>query len=331
MNRKIAITLFFVIIANLAFLNYVLVVKKPQIVEKSPKLNTLESKEKQYGSSLVGCENKDVTYKDEEGHTFKGYWFPAQCTKTNRPTVMLAHRHRGIGSAECKQAVRVSRECFNAFVFDMHGSDSYIANQDGSYQGGDRFRVRKETKRLYKNPILILQRLTAALDYIKSVEGADSSKIGIMGYTHGGRIALEAATMGIEGIVGAVAFHSRPRIIIDFKKAFPPENIKAKILMHHAVDNPYVEMRDIILFTDYLAEAGVDWEVVEYKDPSFSPVFYPSDEYPGFNAKEDKVIHFDQDAFQQSWNKTMDFFFEAFGEERPKENRKRATPMEPSR
>ena len=82
--------------------------------------------------------------------------------------------------------------------------------------------------------------------------------------------------------------------------------IKAKILVCHGADDPFVPVNEIEAFKSELNSAGVDWQMIAYSGAvhSFTQPMAGNDNSRGaaYNEKADK----------RSWTAMRSFFYEVF-------------------
>ncbi len=105
-------------------------------------------------------------------------------------------------------------------------------------------------------------------------------------------------------INGVVSFHGG----LDSPRPEDGKNIKAKVLVCHGADDPFVPAKDIEAFKAELNKAGVDWQMNIYSGAvhSFTQPMAGNDNSRGaaYNERADK----------RSWNAMESFFGELFGQ-----------------
>ena len=156
-----------------------------------------------------------------------------------------------------------------------------------------------EAGKWYKDRGLLRARVRAGLDYLAAQPQADAARLAVIGYCFGGACALELARSGAP-LKAVVTFHGS----LATPTPEDAKNIKAKVLVLHGADDPYVKQDDVKAFMDEMRAGGVDWQLVQYSGAvhSFTDPRAGSDNSKGaaYNASADK----------RSWRAMRDFFEE---------------------
>jgi dienelactone hydrolase len=131
--------------------------------------------------------------------------------------------------------------------------------------------------------------------------GADKNQIAVIGYCFGGTGAIEAAR-GNLNVKGVVSFHGGLG-----KEANSPTNeIKAKVLVLHGADDPYVPTKEVEAFQNEMRTSKADWQMIYYANSvhAFTHKDAGSDNSKGaaYNELADK----------RSWEAMKTFFSEIF-------------------
>jgi dienelactone hydrolase len=162
-------------------------------------------------------------------------------------------------------------------------------------QAGEFAGIYKKDRSLYR------RRLNLGLEQLKSQKNVAAGKIAAIGYCFGGTGVLELARSGAD-ISGVVSFHGG----LDSPTPEDGKNIKAKILVCHGADDPFVPAKDIDAFKAELTAAKVDWQMISYSNAvhSFTQPMAGNDNSRGA-AYNEKADH-------RSWKAMRQFFDEAF-------------------
>ena len=236
-----------------------------------------------------------VAYND--GATaLEGYWSPSACkTGKTAPLVLIAHQWKGLGDNEKMRADMLSAKCYNAFALDMYGKGIRPQSTEDAT---------KESN-IYKNdPTLARQRITAALNYAKGLEGVDATKIAVIGYCFGGAMALELARSGAD-IKGAITFHGALATKAPVTK---PGVIKAAIQVHHGAEDPFVKQEEVSKFMDEMRASNTDWSITQYAHAVHAFTQKDAGNDPS------KGLAYNEIADKRSWQSSLNFLSEIFGQ-----------------
>ena len=246
--------------------------------------------------SNVGAEiqTKIVEYKD--GDTpLEGFvaWDPAK-TKGNAPGVLVVHQWMGQTEYEQRRCKELAELGYVAFALDIYGKGVRPANQQ---EAGKQAGTYKGDRDLYR------RRLVLGLEQLQA-QAVDKNKIAAIGYCFGGTGVLELARSGAE-VSGVVSFHGG----LDSPAPEDGKNIRAKLLICHGEDDPFVKIEDINAMKKELNDAKVDWQMVSYSGAvhAFTQPMAGNDNSRGaaYNESADK----------RSWTAMRSFFDEIFESE----------------
>ena len=152
----------------------------------------------------------------------------------------------------------------------------------------------------YKQDRATLRRRTeAALAQLRDNAGVQAGKIAAIGYCFGGLCGIELARDGAP-IVGVVSFHGA----LDSPTPADGKKIKAKLLILHGADDPFVKKEDIEAFQNELRSAKVDWQMVYYANAVHAFT------QPWVGTDNSKGAAYNAEAARRSWQAMKDFFGE---------------------
>lgn len=244
-------------------------------------------------SVFAEVKTKLVEYRDGDT-VLEGFvaWDSAAAGKST-PGVLVVHQWMGLTDYEkgrCKQLAELG---YVAFALDIYGKGTRPANvQEAGKQSG----VYKKDRDLYR------RRLNLGLAQLLGLENVAKNRIAAIGYCFGGTGAIELARSGAD-IQGVVSFHGG----LDSPSPSDGKKIKAKLLVCHGADDPFVPAADIAAFQAELNAAKVDWQMINYSGAvhSFTQPMAGNDNSRGaaYNELADK----------RSWIAMRDFFEELFG------------------
>jgi dienelactone hydrolase len=236
----------------------------------------------------VTAQLKPVAYNDGK-QKLTGFAIAPAKTGKQRTGILILPAWKGIDNHSKEVAQDLAQLGYHAFVADIYGEGNYPANtQEAGKLSG-----------YYKsNPAEYQKRIRLAIDQLVKA-GADAKNIVVIGYCFGGTGALEAAR-GQLPVKGVVSFHGG----LGKEPARTNTAIKAKVLVLHGADDPYVPQKDIESFHKEMREAKADWQMVYYANAvhAFTEKEAGNDNSKGaaYNEKADK----------RSWNHFLVFLDE---------------------
>lgn len=198
--------------------------------------------------NLIIAQLKPLDYSDGS-QKLSGFIAKPHKSLTGKPGVLVLPAWFGIDNHSKESTEELSKLGYYSFVADIYGIDKRPTNSG----------VAGKNAGYYKKNIQEHQkRIQLALDQLV-MHGANPDKIVVIGYCFGGTGAIEAARMNMK-VSGIVSFHGGlgrddSRLI---------ETIKAKVLVLHGADDPYVPEAEIKLFQDEMKKSKSDWQMVYY-------------------------------------------------------------------
>lgn len=235
-------------------------------------------------------QTKSVEYRDGD-LVLEGFvaW---DSTKANAPGVLVVHQWLGLTDYEkgrCKQLAELG---YVAFAVDVYGKG---VRPNGMQEAAKLSGTYKSDRALYR------RRLNLGLQQLQSESGVDRNRIAAIGYCFGGTGVLELARSQAD-VVGCVSFHGG----LDSPSPSDGKNIKAKLLILHGADDPFVPAADIDAMKAEFNAAKVDWQMIYYSGAvhSFTQSMAGND-----NARGAAYNHL---ADKRSWQAMRDFFDEVF-------------------
>ena len=207
-----------------------------------------------------------------------------------RPGVLIFHAWKGPGSFEIKQAERLARLGYVAFVADIYGtgvrpkSNKEAAKRSGHFKN---------------NPPKLRRRARLALEQIKTHKLVDGDRVGAIGYCFGGTTVLELARSGAD-VKGVVSFHGGLKTSLPAKKG----NIKSKILVLHGTVDPHAPMADVNRLISELEAVDVDYYIELYGGAVHAFT------NPGAGTDVSIGVAYNSRAARRSWRSMKSFFAE---------------------
>ena len=235
---------------------------------------------------------KAVIYQ-HGGATLDGFHVYDDAVAGKRPAVLVIHQWTGLTENEKRRSRMLAEMGYNVFAADIYGQGIRpvppgAGKEAGKYKG-DR--------------TLFRGRMTAALDLLKADERTEPSKIAAIGYCFGGTGVLELARAGTD-IAGVVSFHGG----LDAAEGLAAESgkIKAKVLVLHGADDPFVPAAQVAAFEKEFTDAEADWQLVFYSGAVHA---FTQKEAGGDNSKG---AAYNEAADRRSWEAMKTFFAELF-------------------
>ena len=238
-------------------------------------------------------QTKSVDYSDGDVK-LEGFiaFDPARITKAS-PAVLVVHQWMGITDYEKSRCKQLAEMGYVAFAADIYGKGIRPTTVEEAMKQAT---IYKKDRQLYR------KRLKLGLEQLKSTPGVASSKVAAIGYCFGGTGVLELARSGAE-VAGVVSFHGG----LDAPTPADAKNIKAKVLICHGNDDPFVPIKEIDEMKASFNDAKVDWQMISYSGAvhSFTQKMAGTDNSKGaaYNEKADL----------RSWVAMKSFFDETIG------------------
>ncbi len=211
-----------------------------------------------------------------------------------RPAVLILHDWLGVSDEQKRRAEQLASLGYVALAADLYGKGVRPKNsQEASAEAG-KFRADRTLTRA---------RARAGLDYLAARPQADPSRLAAIGYCFGGTGALELARMGAP-LKAVVTVHGS----LAAADTTDAKNIKAKVLVLHGADDPYVTQDQVQAFMREMRSGHVDWQVVQYS----GAVHSFTDKRAGNDNS--KGAAYNEEADRRSWRAMRDFFEETLGQ-----------------
>jgi dienelactone hydrolase len=246
------------------------------------------------GTSAVSAppavESAVVSYQDGttelEGYLAK----PKDAAK--HPAVLVFHDWMGVSADTKKRADQLAALGYVAFAADVYGKGvrPTTAEEAGKLAG-----------RYKSDRALMRSRGEAALKKLVADPSVDATKVAAIGYCFGGTEALELGRDGAP-LVGIVSFHGG----LSSPTPADGKNIKARVLVLHGADDPFVKPDEVAAFQDEMRQAHVDWQFVAYGGAVHAFTVQ------GAGSDPSKGAAYDAKADARSWEAMRRFFADLF-------------------
>lgn len=243
-------------------------------------------------TSLSEIKGSAVLYKASEVEA-EGYVAFDDATDTPRPGVLVVHDWMGVSDHTRGVCDDLAKMGFVAFAPDIYGKEVRPFDPKAASAEAGKYKADRQ---------LLRRRVRAGLEQLLAQKLVQKEKVAAIGYCFGGTTAIELARSGAE-IAGVVAFHAS----LDSPTPTDGKNIKAKLLILHGADDPFVKKEDLTAFQEELRAAGADWQMTYYGNAvhSFTQKKAGTDNSKG--------AAYEERAARRSWEAMRDFFGEIFG------------------
>ncbi len=243
---------------------------------------------------IARADIKTQTIEYKQGDVvLEGYLAYDDALVGKQPGVLVVHEWKGLNEYAKGRTRQLAELGYVAFAADIYGKG--IRPQTADEAG-------KEAGKYKGDRMLLRARALAAVDQLKSQANVDPSKLAAIGYCFGGTTVLELARANAD-LKGIVSFHGG----LSAGNA-PTETPKAKILVLHGADDPFVPPAEVDAFKAEMDKVGADYQFVSYPDAVHG--FTNPD-----NQGEIKGALYNISADAQSWQAMQKFFNGLFNPE----------------
>jgi len=205
------------------------------------------------------------------------------------PAVLICHAWAGRGDFEDDKAKKLAELGYVGVSIDVYGIGK---------RGTDKESNGALMMPLLEDRALLRRRLGAAYQAVRTLDGVDPDRVGVMGYCFGGHCALEVARMGAK-IRGAVSFHGLLR------PGDGTDPITARLLVLTGAADPMVKPEAIGGFAQEMLAREADYEIHAYAG-AMHAFTNPAANDPDFGTV------YDADADARSWETMKRFWGEVF-------------------
>jgi len=234
---------------------------------------------------------ESIEYKDGDV-TLRGFLAFDEQTSKKRPGILVMPEAFGLGVHAKERAQRLAALGYIALAGDPYG--------DG-IETTDLQEAIKLATALRTDPAKFRQRARVALDKLASLPQVDSSRLAAIGYCMGGTFSLELARDGAP-LSGVVSFHGG----LETQRPAEAGQVKAKVLVCHGADDPFVPPAQVNAFAEEMTKAGANWQMISFGGTvhSFTNPAAASVGTPG--------LAYNKQSDERSWKAMRAFFDEIF-------------------
>jgi dienelactone hydrolase len=231
---------------------------------------------------------KEVSYTSN-GTELKGFLAYDENSEEKKPGVIVVHEWWGNNDYSKRRAEMLAELGYTALAIDMYGNGKTVDNP------GDAQQMVNETLGNFQTA---KNKFEAGVNFLKTQEQTDSSKIAAVGYCFGGAVVLNMALAGSD-LDGVVSFHG-----ILPSSVHNPDEVEAKILVCNSDADPFVPKEQVEKFKAAMDSADVDYKIINYPD-ALHAFTNPAADSAG--KKFNIPIAYNKQADEKSWNDMKSF------------------------
>jgi dienelactone hydrolase len=192
---------------------------------------------------------ESIEYRDGDV-TLKGFVAYDDQSSHKRPGILVMPEAFGLGAHAKERAKRLAALGYIALAGDPFGN---------GFEPKDLQEAMQYALPLRDDTAKFRQRARVALEKLASLPVVDSNRLAMIGYCMGGTFSLEMARDGA-ALRGVVSFHGG----LETKRPAEKGQIKAKVLVCHGADDPFVPPAQVSAFAEEMTKAGADWQLISY-------------------------------------------------------------------
>lgn len=206
----------------------------------------------------VSSDSRDVATKtiryEIDGATFESTIVHHGKPDSNQPGILMVPNWMGPTDGSLAKAKSMAGDGYLVMMVDMYGVDTRPSNAGEASQAAGAVRADRA---------LMRRRALEALAVFRAegpALGLDPKRVAAAGFCFGGGTVLELGRAGADVDVVA-SFHGDLKSPTLAKDA---EKTRARVLVLHGADDPYVPQEDVGKFVEVMAGTDVDWQLVQF-------------------------------------------------------------------
>ncbi len=237
---------------------------------------------------------EEIVY-ESGGVSLRGYLAYDANQTGEHPGVLIVHEWWGHNDYVRERARMLAEMGYVALAVDMYG-DGKQADHPGDAQ--------KFMMEVLSNMEAGTNRFKAAKSLLEEHASTDASRIAAIGYCFGGDIVLHMARLGMD-LKGVASFHGG----LGTQTPAEPGRVRAKVLVAHGADDPFVPPAEIETFKQEMADAGVDMKFIVYPDAVHA---FTNPAATAMGKKFDLPLAYNEVADRESWVELEMFLQDVF-------------------
>jgi carboxymethylenebutenolidase len=233
-------------------------------------------------ANLQPTENKTVTYFG--GNTTGYLVYPNQNQsgeKVKLPAVVMIHENKGLNEYIQESANLLAKNGYVVLAVDLFNGEVVTNNQERSGE---------LTGAIRENPGIAIENMKAAVDYLRSLDNVDPSKIASLGWCFGGQQSLQLAINSKDDPLAAtVIYYGR---LTNDSQAI--SNITSPVLGIFGGKDQSISVDSVMQFQKALNDTGITNEIHVYPNVGHAFANPSNDNYAPTETAD-------------AWKKTLDF------------------------
>jgi carboxymethylenebutenolidase len=203
-------------------------------------------------TSPVGLHNNSVNYYENNSTGYLVYPELANNTQQRLPAVIMIHEWWGLNEHIKNQADLLAMEGYVVLAVDLYGGEVATTSD----------RSRELSSSVRNNPASAIDNLQSAVNYVKSLEIVDDSRIASLGWCFGGDWSLQLALNSSENPLAAtIIYYGRP--VTDTASL---SSISWPILGIFGDQDQAIPVESVKQFASALNASGITNEIYLYED-----------------------------------------------------------------
>ena len=233
-------------------------------------------------ANLQPTENKTVTYFG--GNTTGYLVYPNQNQsgeKVKLPAVVMIHENKGLNDYIKESANLLAKNGYVVLAVDLFNGEVVTNNQERSGE---------LTGAIRENPGIAIENMKAAVNYLRSLDNVDPSKIASLGWCFGGQQSLQLAINSKDDPLAAtVIYYGR---LTNDSQAI--SNITSPVLGIFGGKDQSISADSVMQFQKALNDTGITNEIYVYPNVGHAFANPSNDNYAPTETAD-------------AWKKTLDF------------------------
>lgn len=243
------------------------------------------------GMEMSGISTREVHYSAPDGTALIGYF--AYPLDASQPVagVVVCPEWWGVTPHPKNRAEQLARDGYAALAIDMYG-DARVTDQVSQASAW--------MNEVLQDQNILIARAKAGLEALAAQPEVDASRLAVIGFCFGGKVALDMAREGL-GLKAAVSFHG----ILSPKAPAQAGKVTAEVQVNHGEQDSMVSLQAVEGFKQEMQAAGVNYVVNIYPNAKHGFTNPVADERAKANGVD---LGYNQQADEQSNTAMLQLF-----------------------